>query len=145
MFDISGCASTNWRKLDLATSDLLLKIIRVVLLERTLLWKSSKGGRLLVEIRALLTVLLKVNDDERTGRDTKQKIQTLLCEIALNSELFICFGKDAFQSWIITLPRVLCQPKISVQLMNTLLMMGTHRNEMFLDSLRATQEKVLGN
>lgn len=76
-------------------------------------------------------------------RGTKEKIAVFLSEIILHNEVYSLL-EDVIQEWVIHLPKTLLQKEISVQLMNTLLRLGTRRNEQFLTGCRMNRKEITG-
>lgn len=128
---LSETVNQKLKHLDEFTLGLLMRTIRCVVLDRLAFWKKPV---ILKKIKHLITCLVKAAVAQQTSRKGKEQIAVFLSEIILHNSVYSVV-EDSLQEWIVHLPDTLLQPEISVQLLNTLLRLGTHRNEQFLDGI----------
>lgn len=77
------------------------------------------------------------------NRGAKEKIAVFLSEIILHNEVYTLL-EDVIQEWVVHLPQTLLQSEISIQLMDTLLRLGTRKNEQFLTGIRMNRKAITG-
>lgn len=77
------------------------------------------------------------------NRGAKEKIAVFLSEIILHNDVYTLL-EDVVQEWVVHLPQTLLQPEISIQLMDTLLRLGTRKNEQFLTGIRMNRKAITG-
>lgn len=77
------------------------------------------------------------------NRGAKEKIAVFLSEIILHNEVYTQL-EDVVQEWVVHLPQTLLQSEISIQLMDTLLRLGTRKNEQFLTGIRMNRKAITG-
>lgn len=77
------------------------------------------------------------------NRGAKEKIAVFLSEIILHNEVYTQL-EDVVQEWVVHLPQTLLQSEISIQLMDTLLRLGTRKNEQFLTGIRMNKKAITG-
>lgn len=130
------------KQLDEFTVNLLMKTVKCAVLERLTSWRRAGNGSILKKLKHLISCLVKAAITIN-NRVTKEKIAVFLSEIILHNEIYTLL-EDVIQEWVVHLPQTLLQPEISVQLMNTLLRLGTRKNEQFLTGIRMNKKAITG-
>ena len=120
-----------------------MRTLRCVVLERLQTWKRPSNGEILKKIKHLISCLVKAAIT-LGNRKTKEEVALFLSEIILHNESYALLD-DVIQEWVVHLPQTLLQAEISVPLMNTLLRLGTRKNEQFLTGIRMNQKAIEDN
>lgn len=120
-----------------------MRAIKCAVLERLNSWKKADNGSILKKIKHLISCLVKAAIT-LNNKSTKEKIAVFLSEIILHNEAYSLL-EDVIQEWVVHLPETLLQKEISPQLMNTLLRLGTRKNEQFLTGIRMKKTAITNN
>lgn len=119
-----------------------MRAIRCIVLERLGSWKKADSG-VLNKIKHLISCLVKAAMT-LPNKATREKIAVFLSNIILQNETYAIL-EDVLQEWVVHLPLTLLQSEISVPLMKTLLRLGTHNNEQFLNGIRSKRKLITDN
>lgn len=142
MFFIAETVNQKLKQLDEFTVDLLMRTIRCTVLDRLKSWGQASNREILRKIKHLISCLVKAAI-AINNRATKEKVAVFLSEIILHNEVYTLL-EDVIQEWVVHLPQTLLQQDISVQLMDTLLRLGTRKNEQFLTGIRMNRKAITG-
>lgn len=141
-FHFAETVTQKLKQLDEFTVDLLMRTIRCTVLDRLKVWGKGSNGEILQKIKHLVTCLVK-GAITINNRATKEKVAVFLSEIILHNEVYTLL-EDVIQEWVVHLPQTLLQQDISVQLMDTLLRLGTRKNDQFLTGIRMNRKAITG-
>lgn len=119
-----------------------MRTIRCAVLHRLNSWRRAGNGSILKKIKHLISCLVKAAIT-LNNRGAKEKIAVFLSEIILHNEVYTQL-EDVVQEWVVHLPQTLLQSEISIQLMDTLLRLGTRKNEQFLTGIRMNRKAITG-
>lgn len=113
--------------------------MRTILVESAHEWLDSTPS-----IKELLATVLDTYQRSKFPKDIRTRILIMLCDIVLDHKLYAAYGSNIFSKWLPTLPKLLCQPYISMHILKTFSHLARQQNPLFMKHLDEYQEQIMG-
>lgn len=95
-------------------------------------------------IRTLLATVLETYQRGLFPKEIRTRIMIMLCDIVLDNKLYTAYGEHQFTNWLSTLPKLLCQPYISMHTLKTFSHLARQKNPHFMKHLDVNQMAIIG-
>lgn len=118
---------------------IVVKVLRTVLVDNAKEWLGTTPA-----LKDLLATVLTVYQRGQFPKEIRTRILILLCDIVLDHKLYTAYGQNIFNDWLPTLPKLLCQPFVSLHVLKTFSHLAKQKNPSFMKHLDENQHEIIG-